>query len=480
MKYIYNILIVFLLIGFASCSSSRYYQSNPDEYSQDDETSITYNQFYNDLSPYGNWVNYPNYGYVWIPYLSNFRPYYTNGHWVYTNYGWTWASNYSWGWAPFHYGRWMMDPYYGWMWIPGTEWAPAWVTWRGGGDYYGWAPLGPGMYPGNYGSIPYDYWTFVPGRYISSPRIYNYYVNQSRNTTIINHTTIIRNTNYQGRNANNESYNPGPPVREIENSTGRQIRRYNVVRSDKPQATEINNNSVRVFRPTVQQSENARPERVTDLNDARIQNNQRNNNQAAPVREFPKDQAPQINRNEPSVNNRPQVIPDKNNAPSRAFPTENNQPPVQRNPDANKENQPNRNIQPTPPPAQNQNMNRPPVRTFPKRDNNQPPRDPDPVMQTPSNNRSATPPAESELRSNPPARSFSNRQERNSASVPVPNNNTSQRNVRQIAPANPSTQSTPTRSLNVERKPVVREKKEIREVRPAQTVREVQERKKDE
>ena len=479
MKYLYNILILFMVIGFTSCSSSRYYQSNQDEYSENDQNTITYDQFYNDLSPYGNWINYPDYGYVWIPSQTNFRPYYTNGHWLYTDYGWTWASNYNWGWAPFHYGRWLMDPYYGWMWIPGTEWAPAWVTWRGGGDYYGWAPLGPGMYAGNYGSIPYNEWTFVPSRYINSPSVYNYYVNSSRNTTIINNTTIIRNSNYQTqeRNSNNQNYNPGPPVREIENSTGTQIRKYNVVRSTKPQATQVNNGSIRVFRPTVQQSGNARPERVTDLNQARInnQNNQQNNNnQAAPVREIPKDQAPQINRNEPPVNNRPEVVPNRNNAPARAFPNENNQPPVQRNPDAVQPNQPSRNVEPAP--VENQNTNQAPVRTFPANNNTQPPvqRNPDPVIRNPVSRPTVTPPVQSENRSNAPVRTFPNRQQLNAA----PASTSSKRNnLRQTTPVKNTSQRQETRSVNQERKPVVREKQEIRDVKPAQTVRETPERK---
>ena len=66
------------------------------------------------LSPYGEWVDLPEYGRVWRPYESNvgadFRPYATGGHWVYTDYGWSFESDYPWGWAPFHYGRWMVRP----------------------------------------------------------------------------------------------------------------------------------------------------------------------------------------------------------------------------------------------------------------------------------------------------------------------------------------------------------------------------------
>jgi hypothetical protein len=470
MKYIYQIAVLFFTIAMASCSTSKYYQSNPDEYYQDDQNTITYQQFYNDLSPYGDWTNYGNYGYVWIPNLPNFRPYYTNGQWVYTDYGWTWASNYNWGWAPFHYGRWIQDRSYGWMWIPGTEWAPAWVSWRGGGDYYGWAPLGPEMNAGYYGSIPYNNWTFVPRRYITSPRIHNYYINQSRNVTIINNTRIINNTNVTNkhRSANTPYYNPGPPVREVEKSTGTQIRRYNVVQSNKPEAPQINNNSIRVFRPTIKQPENSRPERVTDLNQART-----TNNQTAPVREIPKDQTPQINRNEPPVNNsRPSIIPDKNIAPSRVFPNTNTQTPAQRNPDVVPQNESNRNPQPaTNSTEQNQKLNAP-VRTLPNK-NNLPPAqsNPDPVIQNQSNRQSAP---ETENKSNTPVRTFPNRQQLNANPV-------QQRPVnRQPAPVK-STPRSETRSISNQpvNRTVVREKQEIREVRPSQNVRELRSPKKE-
>jgi hypothetical protein len=98
------------------------------------------------LSPYGEWVEVPGYGLVWRPYRRvvgvDFVPYGSSGHWVYTDAGWVWASDYDWGWATFHYGNWVyVDE--GWDWIPGPVWAPAWVEWRYGGGYIGWAPLAP-------------------------------------------------------------------------------------------------------------------------------------------------------------------------------------------------------------------------------------------------------------------------------------------------------------------------------------------------
>ena len=117
-----------------------------------------YAQFEGALSPYGSWYDDPTYGRVWAPtdtvVGSDFAPYYSNGHWVLTEYGWTWVSEYAWGWAPFHYGRWVSVATRGWCWIPGTVWGPAWVGWRSGGGYAGWAPLPPrGMPYGGRGFV---------------------------------------------------------------------------------------------------------------------------------------------------------------------------------------------------------------------------------------------------------------------------------------------------------------------------------------
>ena len=116
------------------------------------------------LAPYGTWMDTASYGRVWCPSPNavgaDFIPYGSNGHWAYTEDGWTWVSDYDWGWAPFHYGRWVQLDTCGWSWIPGSAWAPAWVAWRHGGGYVGWAPLPPaGIGLGAYGVAP---WRFIP------------------------------------------------------------------------------------------------------------------------------------------------------------------------------------------------------------------------------------------------------------------------------------------------------------------------------
>lgn len=100
--------------------------------------------FFDVLAPYGRWLLIDG-DWCWQPTAAmvslEWSPYYSHGRWVYTNWGWYWVSDYSWGWAPFHYGRWFRHPLYGWLWWPDYEWGPAWVVWRYGGGYWGWAPL---------------------------------------------------------------------------------------------------------------------------------------------------------------------------------------------------------------------------------------------------------------------------------------------------------------------------------------------------
>ncbi len=104
-----------------------------------------YNNFYEPLGAYGSWFQTSDYGYVYQPSVvrdSAWRPY-TRGRWAFTNQGWTWVSNEPFGWACYHYGRWALLRNVGWVWVPGSEWAPAWVTWRESPGHIGWAPLPP-------------------------------------------------------------------------------------------------------------------------------------------------------------------------------------------------------------------------------------------------------------------------------------------------------------------------------------------------
>ncbi len=127
--------------------------------------------FYNALDAHGEWADTDRYGYVWQPktaqHNKSWRPY-TDGRWQWTDYGWTWQSNESFGWATYHYGRWAKLPQLGWVWVPGSEWAPAWVSWRVRGvQYVGWAPLPPEAYSAHgYGATVDEYFDIGPWSYV--------------------------------------------------------------------------------------------------------------------------------------------------------------------------------------------------------------------------------------------------------------------------------------------------------------------------
>ncbi|WP_223653357.1 DUF6600 domain-containing protein [Hymenobacter psoromatis] len=237
---------------------------------------VTYQMFYDALSPYGQWVNDPDYGYVWLPSVGpNFQPYGSNGHWVYTDYGWTWVSDYAWGWAPFHYGRWRFSDPYGWVWVPGYRWGPAWVAWRQSAGYYGWAPLGPPpVQPGVRVNIGFSFsfgnapvvparWYFVPAAYVASPRIATYYLPPARTTVLYNQTTIINNT-YVNKTVNNTVHNTtvinnqrerggypaGPARADVEKATGQPLQQVAVTSRNTP-GVGVQGNSLAFYRPDV-------------------------------------------------------------------------------------------------------------------------------------------------------------------------------------------------------------------------------------
>lgn len=228
--------------------------------------TVSFQQFYDELSPYGEWVDDPEYGYIWVPNVaSDFQPYATNGRWVMTDYGNTWVSNYDWGWAPFHYGRWNHHRRFGWTWVPGYEWGPAWVNWRSGGGYYGWAPLGPGMSFGISVNIPSSYWVFVPQRYILSPRIHSYYAPRRNVINVYNRTTIINNTYVH----NSRTYITGPRRNEIQRITRSSIPVHRITNASRPGSGRVTGRSVEIYRPNVTRSNEARPSRVASTNDIR-------------------------------------------------------------------------------------------------------------------------------------------------------------------------------------------------------------------
>src|SRR5690606_5069343 len=184
-----------------------------------------------------------------------------------TNYGNTWVSNYDWGWAPFHYGRWVYNDYYGWAWGPGYEWGPAWVSWRSGGGYYGWAPLGPRMSIHVSVGIPAHHWVFLPQRYMMHRHMHRYYAHSRNRVNIYNQTTIINNTYVY----NNRTYVTGPKHSEVQRVTNSRVAVRQVANTSRPGRASVNRRTVNLYRPEVNPStpNTARPARVTEASSVR-------------------------------------------------------------------------------------------------------------------------------------------------------------------------------------------------------------------
>ena len=165
------------------------------------------------LEQYGGWRPHPRFGEVWVPGAvpPDWRPY-QFGHWVYTDeWGWYWVSDdveADWGWVVYHYGRWAFERGFGWFWVPGDDWAPAWVDWRYGDEYVGWAPMPPDGLVETYEVDP-TYWVFVPNRFITAPRLRTYIVPPYRRTVILRETRIVNRTvPVHGRLAVNPGISP--------------------------------------------------------------------------------------------------------------------------------------------------------------------------------------------------------------------------------------------------------------------------------
>jgi hypothetical protein len=204
------------------------------------EVSIDF--FYNNISG-GNWIEVSDYGYGWQPDVAvndpNWRPY-ADGYWAYTDDGWTWISYEDFGWATYHYGRWANLADYGWTWFPGSDldWGPAWVSWRTGGDYVGWAPLpprGPGVVYegqpiGGQVDIEFDigpqYYNFIDARFIGEPVLRDRIFPPAQNVTYINNTVNVTNITVK----NNVVYNYGPDYNVLSARSSRPIQRLTIER----------------------------------------------------------------------------------------------------------------------------------------------------------------------------------------------------------------------------------------------------------
>jgi len=183
------------------------------------------------LEPYGAWRHHRRFGDVWVPASRprDWRPY-TLGHWVYTDdYGWYWVTDdqeADWGWITYHYGRWYLDPDEGWVWIPNDVWGPAWVDWRYGDQYVGWAPEPPDDVV-EAADEPV-YWSFVSAGDLIAPSIATVLLPFDRRAEFFRRTALVNRPVMMSERDRHFAVDPGIPPGNIAAIRGRPLPTYRV------------------------------------------------------------------------------------------------------------------------------------------------------------------------------------------------------------------------------------------------------------
>jgi hypothetical protein len=278
---LYSPVLLLLLTFFFAPEMVRAQDNSGDQ-------DVSFQVFYDQLGDEGTWIQTDNYGYVFQPNVSdpNWAPY-TDGHWVSTDEGWTWVTDEPWGWATYHYGRWANIDGTGWVWVPGYRWGPAWVSWRYGGGYCGWAPLPPeslagGDY-GDQGGEGYHYgddvdisfnigagcYNFLPVGDMGESNYRGRFTDRGNNYRIINNTRNVTNINVsnaqRGGGHNFGGVTAGGPSLSKVNAHSRQhVQTAQLTQARQAGASALHGNSLAVFAPRVAPAvgQQARPARV--------------------------------------------------------------------------------------------------------------------------------------------------------------------------------------------------------------------------
>jgi hypothetical protein len=123
------------------------------------------------LNPWGVWLKIDG---KWAYTPRDHEAPYTNGRWIYTEYGWYWKGALPHSWATEHYGYWKRGANKVWSWFPGPFWLPQIVEIRATTKYIGWR-TGEVDDTGSFVEAPIDRyskpdeWTFVTLEQFANP-----------------------------------------------------------------------------------------------------------------------------------------------------------------------------------------------------------------------------------------------------------------------------------------------------------------------
>jgi hypothetical protein len=311
-------------------------------------TQVSFEFFQSSLTPFGSWHVSASYGQVWIPHhqVIGWHPY-AYGHWVYSDFGWTWVSTYEWGAIPYHYGTWALDPELGWVWVPGYVWAPAWVVFRSGPSYVGWAPVPPGFSVGvsfafnDYGP---DHFVFVREGDFAVADVQRVVVPVERTRVVFRDTTVVNNNL---KIENNIVVNRGIDVQRVERVARAPVERAPIERVPKVAPVEhVTRDELRV---DPSQMERGHVRAAAPAREERAPREQK------PDAQQPRERAPEVKQ--------PRGEPERAQPPQRE--PERVQPKRERAPERSQQREP-QIIQPQREPERAQPPQREPERVQPK------------------------------------------------------------------------------------------------------------------
>lgn len=160
-------LFCFVLVGVGSLARGGMTAETPytDRGKADFDTALQL------LNPWGNWSKIDG---KWAFTPSDHEAPYTDGRWIYTEYGWYWKGTLPHSWVTEHYGYWKRGANKVWSWFPGPFWLPQIVEIRATTKYIGWR-TGEVDDSGSFVEAPIDRysksdeWTFVTLEQFANP-----------------------------------------------------------------------------------------------------------------------------------------------------------------------------------------------------------------------------------------------------------------------------------------------------------------------
>ena len=206
------------------------------------------------LAPHGRWVEADGARTVWFPtdVEVGWRPYML-GEWLWTDdVGWVWSGDEPWTWATDHYGTWYDDPVWGWVWVPGDMWGPAWVDWRFGDGFVGWAPLLPEFVRVRERvEIPeWSRWVFVDQAHFADRDVVRFAAPLGRNMALIDRTKLIGTVREAGGRVENRFIERSA----IEAAAGRRLVPVRLADAADERGVGLHDGRLAVFRPRVSTS----------------------------------------------------------------------------------------------------------------------------------------------------------------------------------------------------------------------------------